>query len=210
MKSIFSPEYQQQNLESKIAASLERISEAFRVMLWNDAKEYSLSPIQLQILVFLYFHSHDKRSVTSLSQEYNMTKATISDAVNSLLEKNLITKKIDKTDSRKFTITLTKFGNKIVNDISNFAQPLVASINQFSKKEKENLNLFLMKIIYSLVTKNIINIQRMCFTCKYFKINSKQQKYCLLLQLPLGNKDLRVDCAEHFPSENINQQIFSL
>jgi hypothetical protein len=52
-KSSFDLEHQNSKIESKIVASLERISEAFRVLLWNESKENSLSPIQIQILIFI-------------------------------------------------------------------------------------------------------------------------------------------------------------
>jgi hypothetical protein len=55
--SSFNLNEQNQKIESRIVVALERISEAFRVLLWNESKENSLSPIQIQILIFIYFHS---------------------------------------------------------------------------------------------------------------------------------------------------------
>ena len=80
---------QNQKIESRIVVALERISEAFRVLLWNESKENSLSPIQIQILIFIYFHSTEKCKVGYLADEFNMTKATISDSVKVLLSKEL-------------------------------------------------------------------------------------------------------------------------
>lgn len=51
-KSAFALTYQNQSTESKIVASLERISQAFRVLVWNESKGHSLSPIQIQVLFF--------------------------------------------------------------------------------------------------------------------------------------------------------------
>ena len=53
-KSSFHLTEQNQKIESRIVVALERISEAFRVLLWNESKENSLSPIQIQILIFIY------------------------------------------------------------------------------------------------------------------------------------------------------------
>ena len=55
-KSSFHLTEQNQKIESRIVVALERISESFRVLLWNESKENSLSPIQIQILIFIYFH----------------------------------------------------------------------------------------------------------------------------------------------------------
>lgn len=58
--SAFDLEHQNSSIESKIIASLERVSQAFRVLLWNESKEFSLSPIQVQVLIFLLHHSEQK------------------------------------------------------------------------------------------------------------------------------------------------------
>jgi hypothetical protein len=50
-KSAFDPVNQQYSTDGKIVAALERIAQAFRVMLWNEGKAASLSPIQLQVLI---------------------------------------------------------------------------------------------------------------------------------------------------------------
>ena len=39
-KSAFDLEHQNLSIESKIVASLERVSQAFRVLLWNESKEF--------------------------------------------------------------------------------------------------------------------------------------------------------------------------
>jgi DNA-binding MarR family transcriptional regulator len=89
-QSVFNLDVQNTNVEFRIVAALERLSEAFRVLLWNEAKILNISPIQIQILVFLKFHALEKCKVSYLAQEFNMTKATISDAVKVMLQKGLI------------------------------------------------------------------------------------------------------------------------
>ena len=105
--SSFNLNEQNQKIESRIVVALERISEAFRVLLWNESKENSLSPIQIQILIFIYFHSLEKCKVGYLADEFNMTKATISDSVKILLSKELVTKETDPIDTRSFSLSLT-------------------------------------------------------------------------------------------------------
>ncbi|MEO6831625.1 MAG: MarR family transcriptional regulator, partial [Chitinophagaceae bacterium] len=60
-KSAFDLSQQNRSIDSKIVVSLERISQAFRVLLWKESKEFSLSPIQIQVLIFLLHHSDEKR-----------------------------------------------------------------------------------------------------------------------------------------------------
>ena len=103
MKSSFDLNRQNKNTESKIVVALERISEAFRVLLWNESKENSLSPIQIQILIFIHFHTSEKCKVGYLADEFNMTKATISDSVRVLLAKELVIKETDPIDTRSLS-----------------------------------------------------------------------------------------------------------
>ena len=79
-QSFSNSAHQNQDTGSKIIAALERISQAFRVLLWNESKAFSLSPIQVQVLNFLLQHSGEKRKISYLAGEFNLTKPTISDS----------------------------------------------------------------------------------------------------------------------------------
>lgn len=197
-KSPFDLSYQNQSTESKIVASLERISQAFRVMLWNESKEHSLSPIQIQVLVFLLHHSEEKRKVTYLADEFNMTKATISDTIRTLEQKELIKKEYEPHDTRSYIIQLTKKGKSIANKTSLFAEQLQVPIDKLHVDGKENLLLSLISIIQHLNKSGVITIQRMCLTCSHYKKAENGQKhFCKLLNQNLYTKDLRIDCTEH-------------
>src|SRR5690606_3914191 len=100
-RSDFDPGHQNQSTDSKIIASLERIAQAFRVLLWNESKTNGLSPIQVQVLIFLLHHDEEMRKVSYLASEFNMTKATISDTVKTLEQKGLITKAYNQHDTRR-------------------------------------------------------------------------------------------------------------
>ena len=85
--SVFNLDNQNAGLNSKIVAGLERLSQAFRTLLWEKAKEFGLSPIQIQVLIFIHYHSKEKSTVSYLAQEFNLTKPTISDAIKALEQK---------------------------------------------------------------------------------------------------------------------------
>jgi DNA-binding MarR family transcriptional regulator len=194
--SSFDLIYQNQHIESKIVVALERISEAFRVLLWNESKENALSPIQNQILIFLLFHTEDKCKVGYLAQEFNMTKATISDSIKVLLQKNLIEKQEDIHDSRSFSIVLTEEGKIIAQKSAAFAKAIEKPLHQFPTEQKEILLLSLLEVIEKLNKQGIITIQRMCLTCRFYQ-NTHERHYCKFLEKPLKNTDLRVDCTEY-------------
>jgi len=197
-KSPFDLSHQNLSTDGKIVAALERISQAFRVLLWNESKEHALSPIQIQVLIFLLHHSVEKRKVTYLADEFNMTKATISDTVKTLEQKDLIKKEYVPEDTRSYIIQLTKSGKMLAKQTSVFTKQLQVPIDKLNATDKENLLLSLIGIIHHLNKTGVITIQRMCFTCAHYKKSeNKQQHFCKLLNQKLYTKDLRVDCPEH-------------
>lgn len=196
MISSFDLEIQNNQIEHRIIAGLERIAEVFRILLWEQGKKFRLSPIQIQILIFLNTHSDEKRSVSYLAKEFNLTKATVSDAIQSLLRKGYVIKRKNQSDGRSYGIELTHSGKLLYQKISNYSDKLVESIYKLSQNEKEQLLGNLINIIYQLNQSGVISIQRMCFTCKYYKNESKKH-FCQFLGKPLHKNELKLDCPDY-------------
>jgi len=185
------------DLNRKIVISLERISQAFRVLLWNESKQYGLSPIQIQILNFLQTHSKEKRKISYLAKEFDMTKATISDSVKVLFQKSFVEKEFETNDSRSFILHLTPEGEEIARNTSLFVTEIENSIDKLGQSEKENLLLNLLGIIDSLNQSGVISIQRMCFSCSnYLPDYNGNKHFCKLLNKKLNDPELQVDCPE--------------
>lgn len=195
-RSIFNLENQNHNLDSKIVAGLERLSEVFRVLLWEKAKKYGLSPIQIQLLIFLKHHDEKMSKVSYLSREFNLTKPTISDAIKVLEQKRLIEKFTVPADSRSFTIKLTMEGMELTSDLESFADPIADALASVGQERKIQLWESLNELIYTLNKKGIIQIQRMCFTCAHYE-KRHDNHYCKLINAPLPVNDIRLDCPEH-------------
>ncbi len=190
--------YSDQTLEGKIVASLERISQAFRVLLWQESKKLSLTPLQVQILIFLHTQHDEKRKVSYLAKEFNVTKATISDTIKTLEQKKLIFKENEILDSRSYIINLTEKGEKMAEQTSDFAAAIYRPILALKPDDKRNLLLSLIKVIGHLNKTGVISVLRMCTTCSYYQpLDDENTLFCALLNEELSNTDLRVDCQEH-------------
>jgi len=201
--SPFNLNIQNSNTNSRIVAALERISQAFRILLWNESKDFSLTPIQIQVLIFLMSHSPEKRTVTYLAREFNISKATVSDTIKTLTQKELITKEYHQEDTRTYTIHLTPKGSEIAQKTSLFTKELFNPIEKLNPAEKEIFLLNLIGIIHHLQKVGIISLQRMCFTCLHYRPNHPQgEHFCNLLNNKLENTDLRIDCPEHESKES--------
>lgn len=199
MDSPFDLNHGGQRIESKIVVALERISEAFRVLLWNESKGNTLSPIQTQILIFLLFHARERCTVSYLAQEFNMTKATISDSIRLLLQKGLVEKQPDRRDTRSFTISLTDQGTQTARHAAGFAGAIEQPLHKLSDLQKEVMLTGMLGLIRDLVEAGVITRQRMCYTCAHFRVEAGEP-YCGLLLISLVPHKLRIDCPEHRPA----------
>ncbi len=196
MESTFNPKQQEKDISSKIVAGLERVSEVFKILLWEKAKMVGLSPIQIQILIFIAFHKDNLCNVSHLAKEFNITKPTVSDAIRILDKKGLIVKDFSSSDSRSYSISLSDLGNEIVSQTYDFSIPLKNQVDSFSRSELESLLGTLSQLIYKLNRNGILSVQRTCYGCKFYERN-KEVDYCNLLQKELLSNEIRLDCPEY-------------
>ena len=194
-QSAFNPDHHLNCIESKVITSLEKLSQVFRVLLWKDAKEEALSPVQLQVLIHLMFQPESLRNITAVARAFNMTKATVSDSVKVLEKKELIKRESRAEDGRSHTIRLTEKGQEAASRVSLFANPLLRPLGELSQEQKEILYQSLLEIIHKLNQAGIIQPLKMCFSCSFF--DSEKGHYCKLMQKPLTVFELQVDCREH-------------
>jgi DNA-binding MarR family transcriptional regulator len=195
MESIFNLDNQNSNLDSKIVAGLVRVSEVFKTLLLEKSKKYQLSPIQIQLLIFIGYHDKDKSTISHLAKEFNLSKPTISDTIKLLEQKLYITKNFDKNDSRSYTINLTSTGKRIVLETENFIDPLTEIIKNSASNKKLILWESITNIIKQLNELEIISVQRTCLKCKFYS-KKNNQAFCSLLNQNLKIEDIRIDCSD--------------
>lgn len=184
--------------DDKIVDSLEKVAQAIRVLLWNQSKEHALSPLQVQILLYLLRQRPENRKVSALAAEFDMSKATISDTVKTLGQKGLIIREREEKDTRSFVIHLTERGRQIAETTSVFARQIRTPIRNMPQSDKENFLLSLMDIIRHLNRAGVITVQRMCATCAHYSPpEAGRLHFCNLLNQELHATDLRIDCPEH-------------
>ena len=161
--SAFNPERQEESVSAKVVVAMERVSQSFRVMLWNEGKLYGLSPIQIQLLTFLLYQPEEERTVTFLAGFFNMTKATISDAIKALESKAYLTRKVVATDFRSSSLHLTREGKAVARKVEKFADPLQAIVEQLPGKEQTRLLDQLQQVIQQLNAEQILSEQSTSF-----------------------------------------------
>jgi DNA-binding MarR family transcriptional regulator len=202
--SVFDLAAQHDDVDAKLVAALERLSQVFRVRLREEAWERDLSPTQAQFLIYLLYHNVELRRVSQLAREFDLTKATVSDAVASLETKGLVQREQWPEDRRVVTLWLSPEGEKLATTLSEWADPVREHLERFSPEERETVMRFLIGLIGSLQRSGLITIARMCVTCTFFRQDihpgEPSPHHCGLLDVPLGRADLRVDCPEQEPA----------
>jgi DNA-binding MarR family transcriptional regulator len=200
-RSVFEPTAQHNDVDKKIVASLERLSQVFRILLRGEAQGRDLSPIQALFLVHLLHHDPAHRRVSQLAREFDLTAATVSDAVGSLEEKGLIRREPWPHDRRVATLCLTPAGEHTARELAAWANVVEEHLINRSPGEKEVVMRFLMDLIGSLQRSGLISVARMCVTCRFFRPDAHpgedSSHHCALLDVPLSGSDLRTDCPEH-------------
>lgn len=132
--------------DDAIIDGFEQITQAFRILLSEQARKHDLSPLQVQLLIHL--RREGEVRVSSLAQHFSLTKATISEAIKSLESKNIIGKHKDPADARSYAIRLTEWGANIAHIASFYTEPLRRILAPVAVQEKE------------ILLKNIIGILR--------------------------------------------------
>jgi DNA-binding MarR family transcriptional regulator len=200
----FDPSSQHGDVDKKIVAALERLSQAFRVLLQEEAQRQSLSPIQARFLVHLLHHDDELGRVGRLAEEFGLSRATVSDAVRTLETKGLVRRQPWPRDGRVATLRLTPEGEEAAAGLSGWADVVEEQLESFAPGEKETVMRFLMRLISALQGAGVITVARMCVSCRFFRPEAHQRSvsphHCALLDLPLSGADLRTDCPEHEPA----------
>jgi DNA-binding MarR family transcriptional regulator len=193
-------------VDAKLVAGLERLSQVFRVLLWERAHDQGLSPIQARVLLDLRFRAEEGRRVGTLAEQFSLTAATVSDALTTLSEKGLVTKVPDPDDRRARIVRLTTEGKDLADTLSTWAEPVRDQLRNLDAERKTDAMTLVMELIAELEGADLISRARMCRTCRFFGQNAHGDPdaphHCNLLDLPLGPGDLRMDCPEHEPAES--------
>ena len=184
-------------LDLRLADGLTRLAAVARQLDWQAAATAGLSPTQADILRFVANRPEGAR-LTAAASHVGVSKATASDAVTTLGNKALLRKDVDASDARAVTLKATSTGHEIARSWPRSFAPVVAGLTQ---AEQEVLHGLVIKMIRHLQQRQLIAPQRTFVTCRHFRENvapgTSSPHFCALVGAPMGDRHLRVDCAEY-------------
>lgn len=185
-------------LASRIAAGLHKIGLAMKHQSWQQANEEGLSPTQGQILAAIA--THGAQTGSELSTRIGVSLPTISDSVRVLVEKKLLAKAPDPRHPRASLLTLTKRGAQLASRARSWPEFMAAAVTELTDEEQRAFFSGVVKMIRTLQDRGAVPVSGMCVTCTHFRPNVRAGStphHCALVDAPLANDQLRVDCAEH-------------
>jgi DNA-binding MarR family transcriptional regulator len=185
------------DVDLKLAAALERVGQALRVQMWDKAKRHALSPTQLQVLLRLAADPPARRRIGVLAATLDVRHPTVSDAVATLASKGLLER--DRV-SRRGALALTDRGRALADDLADWHERTRAELAGLPEADKQTTLRLLLDLIAGLQRSGAITIARMCVTCRFFRRDahpgSGHAHHCALVDIPMADDQLRVDCAE--------------
>ncbi|AME23413.1 MULTISPECIES: MarR family winged helix-turn-helix transcriptional regulator [Burkholderiaceae] len=181
----------------RVTHGLLRLSTAMRSQAWEWAEGAGLTPTQGEILVLLMQRRGPMR-LGEIARETALTAATTSDAVSTLESKGLVEKRRALDDGRALAVRLTARGRTAAKKALVWPEFLTKAVGTLKADEQTQLYRSLLKTIRQLEVVQQIPPHRMCLSCTHLEASKNPKKtphHCNLLNIDMGDTDLRLDCS---------------
>lgn len=190
---------------SQLAAGLAKLALALKQHAWATGEQSGLSPTQSQVLAVLASRDAEGLAVSQVATELAVTQATVSDAISALQRKGLVTKTRSEADARVVLVQLTEAGTGQAGATAQWPDAMLSALSGLDAAERAVLTRVIIKTIRTMQVAGQIPVARMCVTCNYFRphahTDADRPHHCALVNAPLGDGDLRLDCPEQVPAE---------
>lgn len=187
----------------KLAVGLQKIGLVIRHQAWQASTKAGLTPTQSQVLALLGGRSASGLTITTIARELALKQPTVSDAVGALVRKKLVVKSKADDDVRTVLVRLNAAGRRASTAASRAPDAILRAIDTLDAPEQAAFSRILVKLIRELQQSGQIPLGRMCTSCTHFRPNihagTEKPHHCAYINAPIGDVDLRLDCAEQSP-----------
>jgi DNA-binding MarR family transcriptional regulator len=192
-----------------ITTGLTKVAAALRNQAWEGGTARKLTPTQGQILVLLGEREGQSVRLNDVASALCLSSATASDAVITLVEKQLVKKERLAEDQRALVLTLTEAGRREAQQTAGWTEVVDAGVKSLTPDEQAVFLRGLAKLIHSLQKQGVITVARMCVGCTYFQpyvhADAARPHHCGLVNKPMGDGQLRIDCPDFVPGGEADQ-----
>ncbi len=187
-------EKEEADLDRKVLDALERLGEAFQMLKRDIAREHGLTRLQVGVLTQLLSQSEERPSNSDLARKFGVTRATMGEVVQALWKKGFLEKEPNAKDRRSFGLCLSQEGFQLAEAITGHSVSLQESLEGMERPEKETLLRSSLRLIHRLIQEGVVNVQRICYTCRFYS-QKDGRGHCELLDLVMDEP--RIDCQIH-------------
>ncbi len=186
---------------AKLVVALDRLARAQRQHRQTAASRLGLTPLQAELLSLLAAGPPPAHVVGELARELGVRQPTLTDSASALERKGLIVRRRLANDRRRTGLALTAAGHELASELSRSQAELIEALAGLAAEECTSTYVAVLGVIKRLVDSGIIEVARTCLTCRYFAPATETAgRHCTLLDMPLPDEALRVDCPEHEPA----------
>lgn len=190
----------------RIVAGLAKVALVFRHSQWQTSGRRGLTPTQSQILALIAgCGKQTPPGVKAVAERLAVTTATASEAVAALVEKGLVRKEADETDGRAVVLRLTARGAREAGNAAEWPAAIVDALEAMPESERAPLLRGIVGMVRTMQERGLVPTSRICVECRYFRPNEyplqAKAHHCLYIEAPIGDADLRLDCAEMEPAD---------
>lgn len=193
--------HMEENLQQseQIAAGFGQLAAYLRMAGWREAEPLGLTPTQTACLSLLA--GRGPARVTVLAKRLGVTQATASDAIAALERKALVQRRPDPADGRATRVHLTASGAEMARRTSRPPAALARAVETLDQAEQAGLRRALSRIVVELQRAGVIEPQRLCLTCRFFRpfvhSDAARPHHCAFVDAAFGDASLRLDCGDH-------------
>jgi DNA-binding MarR family transcriptional regulator len=191
------------DLPARLRQGLSKLGIALKSDALRDDDPHGLPPIEAQILVLLRLRASAGTRLAEIAEGLGIDDAAASDATLRLAGRGLV-RKPERAFAGDLVFALTDEGRARARRAFTLAEELLESIDALPPREQEHLYRTVLRAIQSMQARGRIEPARTCVTCTNFRpyvhADEERPHHCALVNAPLGDRHLRVDCPDHAPA----------
>lgn len=175
---------------------VERLSELLRIDARKAGAGHGLQPVQLEVLHYLTICNRFSDTAMAVTTYLGQTKGTVSQTLNVLEKKGLLTKRPDQDDKRIHHLNVTDKGKRLI-DRTIPTTMFVNASETLTNKEQSEIESSLQQLLTALLQANQMKTFGVCSSCRYNGKTDDGGFFCNLVQQPLTERDIHLICKEH-------------
>lgn len=197
------------DISARIVTAIGRIATVLRAGMWEVSTSEGLNPAQAEILQLLQHRSRGVR-LSWLARQLAISAASASDSVAALVTKGLVRKAKAEDDGRATALHLTPEGAEVAARLGHALSFADTATSKLPPEQQTQILTGLFKLIAELQKTERFPELRACLSCRHFEANKYPGQavphHCALVNAPLPISFLRIDCAEHEPTDPLTQR----